>query len=40
MAGTVHAVVCDMSPLRVPRAWVQGVAGELQSLKVPLIQAA
>lgn len=23
-AGPVHAVICDMSPLRVPRAWVAG----------------
>lgn len=27
-AGPVHAVICDMSPLRVPRAWVAG-AGKL-----------
>ncbi|CAK9072474.1 unnamed protein product [Durusdinium trenchii] len=36
--GPVHAVVCDMSPLRVPRAWVAGVGKELKKLKVPLIQ--
>ena len=24
LAGPVHAVICDMSPLRIPRAWVVG----------------
>ncbi|CAE7741342.1 phr, partial [Symbiodinium pilosum] len=36
--GPVHAVVCDMSPLRVPRSWTAGVAKALQNLKVPLLQ--
>eukprot|EP00435_Cladocopium_sp_Y103_P067157 s485_g29.t1 len=36
--GPVHAVICDMSPLRVPRAWVAGVGKELKKLNVPLIQ--
>jgi len=36
--GPVHAVICDMSPLRVPRAWVAGVGKELKKLHIPLIQ--
>jgi len=36
--GGVHAVVCDTSPLRVPRSWTAGVAKALQNMKVPLLQ--
>jgi len=36
--GNVHAVVCDMSPLRVPMEWCSTVAAKLRSLKVPLVQ--
>mmetsp|Transcript_104278 Transcript_104278/g.185349 ORF Transcript_104278/g.185349 Transcript_104278/m.185349 type:complete len:406 (-) Transcript_104278:435-1652(-) len=36
--GPVHAVVCDMSPLRVPKEWVAGVSSALQKMSVPVIQ--
>lgn len=36
--GPVHAVVCDMSPLRVPTEWVKGVASVLQKMGVPMVQ--
>eukprot|EP00931_Biecheleriopsis_adriatica_P050351 TRINITY_DN29143_c0_g1_i1.p1 TRINITY_DN29143_c0_g1~~TRINITY_DN29143_c0_g1_i1.p1 ORF type:complete len:532 (+),score=127.59 TRINITY_DN29143_c0_g1_i1:42-1637(+) len=36
--GPVHAVVCDMSPLRVPKSWTEGVSSALQKMKVPLVQ--
>ncbi|KAG5187561.1 DNA photolyase, FAD-binding/Cryptochrome [Tribonema minus] len=32
------AVVCDMSPLRVPRAWTEGVAAKLAEQGVPVFQ--
>ena len=34
----VSAVVCDFSPLRLAMAWVKGVAQQLDSVGVPLIQ--
>lgn len=34
----VHVVVCDMSPLRVPKEWSKGVADALAKVKVPVIQ--
>jgi len=32
------AVVCDMSPLRVPAGWVGDVAGSLDKINIPLVQ--
>ena len=34
----VSAVVCDFSPLRVPRGWVADVASHLDGLNIPLVQ--
>eukprot|EP00971_Amphidinium_carterae_P034993 689030-Amphidinium_carterae.1 len=37
-AKPVRAVVCDMSPLRVPKRWTSSVAKVLTSMAVPLLQ--
>ena len=31
-------MVCDFSPLRVARSWVEGVANSLDKLEIPLVQ--
>lgn len=35
---SISAVVCDMSPLRVPMGWARGVADALQAKDIPVIQ--